>query len=101
MTKKEKLLRRLRNNPTDVSFQDLETLLFRFGFRFIRANGSHHLYEYEQDDIWRQVIIPVHGRKIKSVYVKKVIEIIDELLSLGLDKIQTELEKLESDDDVE
>ncbi|MCL4253243.1 MAG: type II toxin-antitoxin system HicA family toxin [Anaerolineae bacterium] len=98
MTKKEKLLRRLRNNPTDVSFQDLETLLFRFGFQFIRANGSHHLYEYEQKDIWRQVIIPVHGRKIKSVYVKKVIEIIDELLSLGLDEIQTESEELESDD---
>lgn len=94
-------MRRLKNNPVDVSFQDIETLLLRFGFQFIRATGSHHLYEYEQGNIWRQVIIPLHGRKVKSVYVKKVIEIIEELVSLGVDEISIETDEIESEDDVE
>lgn len=79
MTKKDKLLRKLRNNQNDVPLQDVETLLVRFGFTLARVSGSHHLYEYESGEIWRQISIPVHGRKVKTIYVRKVIELIDEL----------------------
>jgi len=43
----------------------------------------------------------LHGRKVKSVYVKKVIEIIEELVSLGVDEISIETDEIESEDDVE
>lgn len=61
--------------------QEVETLLSRFGFRLARVSGSHHIYEYEEGDTWKQVIVPLHGRKVKKIYVKKVVEAIDELFS--------------------
>lgn len=79
MSKREKLRRRLRNNPQGATMQDVETLLTRFGFILARVTGSHHIYEYEEGNVWKQVIVPLHGRKVKKVYVKKVIEAIDEL----------------------
>lgn len=79
MAKRDKLRQRLRNNPVDASMRDVETLLLRFGFTLARISGSHHIYEYEEDDLWRQIVVPLHGQKVKKVYVKKVVELLDEL----------------------
>ena len=79
MSKRDKLRRRLRNNPTGATMQDVETLLTRFDFRLARVSGSHHIYEYEEGDLWKQIVVPLHGRKVKKLYVKQVIETIDEL----------------------
>jgi len=79
VTKFDKLHRKLRNNPADATIRDVETLLTGFGFTLERVSGSHHIYEYQRDDIWRQVVVPLHGRKVKKVYVRKVVEMIDEL----------------------
>lgn len=79
MSKRDKLRQKLRNNPTQAKMQDVETLLVRFGFMLARISGSHHIYEYEENDISRQIVVPLHGRKVKKVYVKKVIEMLDEL----------------------
>ncbi len=79
MSKREKLRRKLRNNPENATMQEVETLLSRFGFTLARVSGSHHIYEYDDGDIWKQVIVPLHGSKVKKVYVKKAVEVIDEL----------------------
>ena len=79
MAKRDKLRRKLRENPADATMQEVETLLQRFGFSLVRIRGSHHIYEYQDGDIWRQIVVPLHGRKVKKVYVKKVVEIIDGL----------------------
>jgi len=79
MSKREKLRRKLRNNPENATMQEVETLLSRFGFTLARISGSHHIYEYDVGDIWKQVIVPLHGSKVKKIYVKKVVEAIDEL----------------------
>ncbi len=79
MTKRDKLRRKLRNNPSGVTIQEAETLLLNFGFSLARISGSHHIYEFEQGDVWRQVIVPLHGRKVKPVYVKIALETIDYL----------------------
>jgi predicted RNA binding protein YcfA (HicA-like mRNA interferase family) len=75
MSKKEKLRRKLRNNPKDATMQEVETLLTRFGFRLIRIRGSHHIFRNGAIDI----IIPLHGRKVGMEYVKEVILILDRL----------------------
>ncbi|MBI5961621.1 MAG: type II toxin-antitoxin system HicA family toxin [Chloroflexi bacterium] len=79
MSKREKLRRKLRNNPEGATMQEVETLLTRFGFTLARVSGSHHIYEYEQGEVWKQVVVPLHGQKVKKVYVKQVVTTIDEL----------------------
>lgn len=46
MTKTEKLLARIRNNPKNVHFDDLVNLLLRFGFAMRRNSGSHAVFSY-------------------------------------------------------
>jgi predicted RNA binding protein YcfA (HicA-like mRNA interferase family) len=79
MSKRDKLRQKLRNNPTDATMQEVETLLTRFGFTMARIRGSHHIFEYEDGDIFRQVVVPLHGRKVKKHYVRRIVEILEEL----------------------
>jgi predicted RNA binding protein YcfA (HicA-like mRNA interferase family) len=43
---KRKLFERVANNPRDVRFSDLLTLIDAFGFQYNRTTGSHHIYDY-------------------------------------------------------
>jgi predicted RNA binding protein YcfA (HicA-like mRNA interferase family) len=60
VSKRDKLRRKLRNSPQGVKFQDLETLLLRFGFELMRISGSHHIFRITIDDESVNLIIPVH-----------------------------------------
>jgi predicted RNA binding protein YcfA (HicA-like mRNA interferase family) len=76
MGQKEKLLERLRNNPTNVRFEDLDRLLQWHGFeRRSPRGGSHYFYKRKG---CRPISIPRH-KPVKSVYVKKAVALIDEL----------------------
>jgi predicted RNA binding protein YcfA (HicA-like mRNA interferase family) len=92
VSKKDKLRRKLKNKGADANMQDVESLLGHFGFKLARTSGSHHIYEYDADGVWKQIIVPLHGNKVKKVYVKKVLEAIDELFP-------EELETDESDEE--
>ena len=48
MSKKQKLLRQILNNPKDVSFKDLIILIQAFGFVKTRVSGSHHIFTHPQ-----------------------------------------------------
>ena len=76
MSKRDKLRRKLRNNPKGVKFSELETLLQRFGFMLIRIAGSHHIYRHPEN---AKLVIPVHGNTVKPEYVSIVIETLDML----------------------
>lgn len=77
MTKKEKLFERIKNNPNGVRFSELKQLLINENFVLDRVSGSHHIFR-NKDVVF---VIPMHKNYVKSVYVRKVIEIIDELRS--------------------
>ncbi len=64
MTKRDKLRLKLRNNPNNATMQELETLLFQFGFTRARIRGSHHVFEYDNGSEFRQIIVPLHGNKV-------------------------------------
>jgi predicted RNA binding protein YcfA (HicA-like mRNA interferase family) len=72
--KKHKLLARLTNNPKNASFHDLRMLLLNEGFELKRVTGSHHIFVSGE----LTFVIPVHANRVKSVYVKRVIELINE-----------------------
>jgi predicted RNA binding protein YcfA (HicA-like mRNA interferase family) len=76
MSKRDKLRRKLRNNPKGVKFSELETLLLRFGFILMRIAGSHHIFRHPEN---AKLVIPVHGNTVKPEYVNTVIETLDVL----------------------
>jgi len=47
--------------PTGRSCKELETLIQKHGWRYLRAEGSHRYYVREGDD--RLTVIPWHRRK--------------------------------------
>ncbi|MBC7871243.1 MAG: type II toxin-antitoxin system HicA family toxin [Chitinophagaceae bacterium] len=70
ISKREKPLQKLRQNPKNVSFDELKQVLEDYGFEHMRTAGSHHTFiaiHGEKD--WR-LTIPFH-RPIKQAYVMK------------------------------
>lgn len=78
MTKKEKLFERIKNNPRNVRFSDLRSLLKEENFFLERIMGSHHIFRKDKYIF----VIPVHNDQVKTVYVKKVVELIEDLRKL-------------------
>lgn len=74
MTRKSKLFEKLKNNPHHVSFAEIRKLLTAEGFELDRVTGSHHIFKKESTIF----VIPVHQHKVKSVYVQRVIELIEQ-----------------------
>ena len=76
MSKRDKLLYKLKNNPNNVKFETLQNLLLHLGFRERQPKGgsSHYTYTYE-DYI---ITIPKH-KPVNKIYVRKVLEILTRL----------------------
>jgi len=75
MSKRRKLVARLYNNPYDATFADVRALLEAFGFVLDRTTGSHHIFE-RGGAIF---VLPVHNNRVKSVYVRRALQIIEQL----------------------
>ena len=73
MTKREKLLARIRNNPKNVRFDELEGLIVSHGFEKAGSRGSHNVYV--RDTIVITLVRP-HGSKkfCHPLDVKDVLE---------------------------
>lgn len=76
MTKREKRLQKLRQNPKNVSFEDLQTVLEDFGFELIRSSGSHHSFSITISGEPHLLVVPYH-RPVKSIYVREALKLID------------------------
>ncbi|MGV8146769.1 MAG: toxin HicA [Alkaliphilus sp.] len=76
MSKRDKLLYNLKNNPNNVKFETLQNLLLHLGFRERQPKdgSSHFTYTYE-DYI---ITIPKH-KPVNKIYVRKVLEILTKL----------------------
>ncbi len=73
MVKRDKLLQRLKNSLNNVTFQEIRKLLELEGFILDRITGSHHIFT-KADIVF---VIPVHRNRVKSVYIRRVIELIE------------------------
>ena len=71
--RKLKLLQRLKNNPKSATFDDVRRLLFQEGFIFDRVTGSHHVFKRGGTTF----VIPVHANRVKSIYITRVIKLIE------------------------
>ena len=79
MSKRRKRLERIRQNPTNVSFDDLQLVLRAYGFRYRQASGSHYTFSYVLDGRTRVFVVPFR-RPLKSIYVKQAIKLIDQIV---------------------
>jgi predicted RNA binding protein YcfA (HicA-like mRNA interferase family) len=76
MTKADKTLEKMRNNPRDWNLSDLEVVAGRFGINMRRGKSSHVSFSHPTCvDI---LTVPDH-RPIKPIYVKKLISLIESL----------------------
>jgi hypothetical protein len=76
MSKREKLLQKIRNNPTNVKFETLQKLLQYYGFdeRQPRSGASHYTYPSKE-----YVLTGPKKNPVNKEYVKKALKIFDEI----------------------
>jgi len=72
----EKIIQKMKNQPNGIMLQEVEKVLKNFGYQKKRTRGSHNIF---CNDIGEAMNIPVHGKgKIKPIYVKKILDKIEE-----------------------
>ena len=71
MPKRDKLFEKIKNNPKNVRFRDLQKLLINSGFSCRQPSGgsSHHIF-YLPDNPIVSMSIPKRN-PVKPIYVKK------------------------------
>jgi predicted RNA binding protein YcfA (HicA-like mRNA interferase family) len=100
--KLEKLIELFLRQPPEVRFADVLYLLEAFGYIEQRSKGSHHTFS---DPDGKTIVIPkVSGQKVKRVYVKRIIELLELNSTLAasdpeVDSVVAELEPEENSDD--
>lgn len=73
MSKKEKLLKAMKNNPKDIVFEDIKKLLEDAGYKCANSGSSHYVF---RKDGCEHITIPF-AKPIKAIYVKHVLEILE------------------------
>lgn len=77
MSHYKKLYEKVKNNPKDVSFNEIDKLLTKIG-GFTRRNpskGSSH-YTYSHPDLIDIITIP-KNKPIRTIYIKKALSAFD------------------------
>jgi hypothetical protein len=75
MTQREKLLQRLRNNPDNVSFDTLASLLQAYGFVLRTGGGGSHFVFIHSG--CSPLVVPF-ARPVGRVYVKRALDLIEQ-----------------------
>jgi predicted RNA binding protein YcfA (HicA-like mRNA interferase family) len=85
MTKKTKLLERIKNNPKDVKFSEVKKLLKDIGFneRQPRGGSSHYIYYHESLD--RIVVLAKGTKRLPEYQVKDALRAM-QVLERGYEK---------------
>lgn len=77
MSRREKLIERIRRRPPDASFEDVRSLLEQFGWEHARTEGSHVTFTKANEF---PIVVPVHKRKVGRRYLDTICD------RLGLDQ---------------
>ncbi len=71
MSKFEKLIEKISNNPKNCSFDDLDKILNKIGYQSDNSGGSHFVYRKNGFD---SITLPKH-KPMKECYAKMVLKI--------------------------
>ena len=73
MSKLEKLLQRIKNNPRTVRFEELDKLLLNAGYDRAQPRGGSSHYTYRKED-QIPITIPYRRPYVHEIYVHIVID---------------------------
>lgn len=79
MSKLQKLFEKIRNNPKQVRFEELDKILIHYGFTKRQPTGGSSHYIYMKDD--KIISVPFHQPHIKAVYVERVIDLLEGVIN--------------------
>ena len=81
MSRKQKRLQKVRQNPKNVTFDELRRVLEDFQFEMRPSQGtSHHFFRAEiKRRVW-SMTIPFKRPHLNVVYVKKALFMLDEII---------------------
>ena len=65
MSKKEKLIKKIKNNPHNIRFEELMNLLLSYGFLMIMKGTSHAVFKKEGYKTF--TIVKPHGKKETAI----------------------------------
>ena len=100
MTRIQNKLKRYRNNPKSVTFEELKALLVSYGFDVNNySGGSHFSVSHPQYAVIRPMepnTIPMNKPSVLEVYVKRAIKWIDRVVEQQ-EKEETDETKAKND----
>ena len=76
MSRTDKLIEKLRNNPRDASIAQIRKILDRYGLQYVWGKGDHLNVKHPELDYI--LTIPAH-KPIKPIYIIKLLKMIDEI----------------------
>jgi len=77
LSKIEKMILKMRNNPKNVDFDSITTVCEHFGCKVCNETGGSH-YSITHPLIERTLVVPRH-KPVKKPYVLDVLEMIDDI----------------------
>ncbi|OFX44556.1 MAG: hypothetical protein A2046_12035 [Bacteroidetes bacterium GWA2_30_7] len=73
--KKLKLLNKVLSGSRNISFDEITSLLYAYGFYLSRTNGSHHIFVHK--DVTELINIQNVKGKAKPYQIKQFLELIE------------------------
>ena len=74
MTRRDKLVERIRRRPSTATFGDVRLLLEEYEWTYVRMNGSHAIFRKTGE---RPLSIPVHNGDVKRFYLGRICTLLD------------------------
>ena len=74
MSKADKLLEKMRNNPLDWRIDDLKTVAHAYMIEWRQPGTSHVTFRHPNGS---KITVPAH-RPIKPIYIKKFVRLVQE-----------------------
>ena len=85
MSRRKKLIEKIRARPVEAEYSDVERLMKDFGWTLDRTKGSHAIFTKPG---WYPMSVPTkHARKVKRIYLDKICELL-ELDDIDLDTLE-------------
>ncbi len=81
MSRRDKLVEKIRRRPPEASFRDVRKLLEEFGWMHDRTEGSHATFTKSRE---YPIVVTVHDKRVKRGYLDDICE------RLQLDEIDEE-----------
>lgn len=74
----EKLYNKMKRNPQNIRYEELEQLLTRKGGFEVRNKGSSH-YTFSHPDLAEILTVKKEQPYLKSIYVKKALKLFEQV----------------------